>query len=220
MRVTTSMLSETTVQAGIQMGGNSLVNYLNGDMTDSLASSLGNKHKITEGPLAQKKYEKLKDAAEKLGENAAKLSGEGSRSIYEKARKSEDASEVYDEVEKMISNYNDLLEKVRTDTSTLGRFYQQSLKEVMKENKDALAAMGITIDKSGKLSVEKEKLRTSDLDRVESVFGANGTISGRISVIAEKVADSAKANLKSASSQYNSSGNSVDALLRNYDAKS
>ena len=68
--------------------------------------------------------------------------------------------------------------------------------------------------------MEKEKLRTSDLDRVESVFGANGTISGRISVIAEKVADSAKANLKSASSQYNSSGNSVDALLRNYDAKS
>lgn len=36
MRITANMLSEATVQAGIQMGGNSLVNYLNGEESDSL----------------------------------------------------------------------------------------------------------------------------------------------------------------------------------------
>ncbi len=41
MRITANMLSEATVQAGIQMGGNSLVNYLNGEESDSLAKSLG-----------------------------------------------------------------------------------------------------------------------------------------------------------------------------------
>jgi len=214
------MLSDTAVQAGMSMGGNSLVNYLNGDSSDSLVDSLGEKHKVTNGPLAQKKFGKLREAAEKLEQSAGRLNEEGSGSIYEKARKSGDASEVYDEVEKLISNYNDVLDKMRTDTSTLGRFYQQSLKEAMKENKEALGTMGISIDKNGRLSADKEKLRTSDLARVESIFGPEGTISNRISLIAEKVADNAQANIKSASSQYNAAGSSVDALLWSYDAKS
>lgn len=219
MRITSSMVSEASTQAGISMGGNTLASYLNGDTSKTLASSLGENHHSTLDSLNKGKYQKQKEEAERLEQYADSLCGTGDNSIYAKAKESDDASEVYDEVEKMVSAYNGMLDKLRTDMTTLGRFYQSSLKEAVTENKNGLKELGITIDKNGRMVVDKEKLRAADIDKVESVFGETGTLSPKLGMIAEKVADNAQANLKSASSQYNASGNSVDTLIRSYDAK-
>lgn len=219
MRITAGMLSEKTVQAGIQMGGNSLVNYLNGDESDSLAKSLGNNSHSTLKALSKGKYEQLKDAAEKLQQQSAKLNENGSDSIYEKARKTDDPSEVYGEVEKLVSSYNSMLDKLRTDMTTMGRFYQQSLKEAVEENKGLLSGVGISLDKNGRMILDKDKLKATDVDRLENIFGADGVLSSKLNMIAEKAADNAQANLKSISSQYNASGSTVDALLGSFDTK-
>ncbi len=165
------------------------------------------------------KYEKLKESADRLEQYADALNATGNKSLFEEAKKSGDPTEVYGEVEKMVSAYNDLLGRMRTDMSTMGRFYYESLKAVTADHKDELSALGITMDKNGKLSIDKEKLKSADLSRLESVFGAEGTLTSRLNLIAGKVADSAEASLKSASSQYNAAGNSVDSLIRSYDAK-
>ena len=112
-----------------------------------------------------------------------------------------------------------MLDKLRTDMTTMGRFYYQSLKEAVAENKELLGFAGVSIDKNGKMKLDKDKLKTVDADQLESIFGADGTLSSKLNMIAGKVADSAEANLKSASSQYNAAGNSVDSLIRSYDAK-
>lgn len=219
MRITAGMLGESSLQAGMPLAGNTLASYLNSDTSKTLASSLGENHHSTLDILNRGKYEKQKEAAERLEQYADSLNSTGDNSIYAKARKSGDASELYDEVEKLVSAYNGMLDKLRTDMTTLGRFYQSSLKEAAEENKSSLKEIGISFDKNGRMSVDKEKLRAADVDKLESVFGAEGTLSSKLSLIAEKVADSAGANLKSASSQYNASGNSVDSLIRTYDAK-
>lgn len=221
MRITAGMVGEASVQAGMSLtGGSTLASYLNDDTSKTLASSLGESHHSTLDSLNKGKYEKQKEAAERLEQYADSLCGAGNKSIYAKARESGDATELYDEVEKMVSSYNGMLDKLRTDMTTLGRFYQSSLKEAVEENKNGLKELGISIDKNGRMVVDKEKLRSAGVDKVESVFGAEGTLSSKLSMIAEKVADSAAANLKSASSQYNAAGNSVDTLIRTYDAKS
>ena len=148
-----------------------------------------------------------------------RLKESGGKSIYEKARESGDLTELYGEVEKMVASYNGMLDKLRTDMTTMGRFYYQSLKEAVAENKELLGFAGISIDKNGKMKLDKDKLKTVDADQLESIFGADGTLSSKLNMIAGKVADSAEANLKSASSQYNAAGNSVDSLIRSYDAK-
>lgn len=220
MRITAGMLGEASLQAGMPLaGGNTLASYLNGDSSRTLASSLGESHHSTLDSLNKGKYEKQKEAAERLEQYADSLCGTGDKSIYAKARESGDAAELYDEVEKMVSSYNGMLDKLRTDMTTLGRFYQSSLKEAVEENKKGLKELGISIDKNGRMVVDKERLKSAGVDKVESVFGADGTLSSKLSLIAEKVADSAGANLKSASSQYNAAGNSVDTLIRTYDAK-
>lgn len=220
MRITAGMVGEASVQAGMPLtGGSTLASYLDGNTSRTLASSLGESHHSTLDSLNKGKYEKQKEAAERLEQYADSLCGTGDNSIYAKAKESGDASELYDEVEKMVSAYNGMLDKLRTDMTTLGRFYQSSLKEAVNENKNGLKELGISLDKNGRMIVDKEKLKAADVDKVESVFGSDGTLSSKLSLIAEKVADSAAANLKSASSQYNAAGNNVDTLIRSYDAK-
>ena len=203
----------------MSLTGNSLVNYLNGNEPNSLANSLGDSHYSTAKALSKGKYEKMKEAAENLEQYTERLKESGGKSIYEKARESGDLTELYGEVEKMVASYNGMLDKLRTDMTTMGRFYYQSLKEAVAENKELLGFAGISIDKNGKMKLDKDKLKTVDADQLESIFGADGTLSSKLNMIAGKVADSAEANLKSASSQYNAAGNSVDSLIRSYDAK-
>lgn len=203
----------------MSLTGNSLVNYLNGNESKSLANSLGDSHYSTAKALSKGKYEKMKEAAENLEQFTERLKESGGKSIYEKARESGDLTELYGEVEKMVASYNGMLDKLRTDMTTMGRFYYQSLKEAVAENKELLSFAGVSIDKNGKMKLDKDKLKTVDADQLESIFGADGTLSSKLNMIAGKVADSAEANLKSASSQYNAAGNSVDSLIRSYDAK-
>lgn len=219
MRITSTMTGNASLEAGMSLTGNSLVNYLNGNESDSLANSLGDSHYSTAKALSKGKYEKMKEAAENLEQFTERLKESGGKSIYEKARESGDLTELYGEVEKMVASYNGMLDKLRTDMTTMGRFYYQSLKEAVAENKELLGFAGVSIDKNGKMKLDKDKLKTVDADQLESIFGADGTLSSKLNMIAGKVADSAEANLKSASSQYNAAGNSVDSLIRSYDAK-
>lgn len=219
MRITSTMTNGASLEAGMSLTGNSLVNHLNGEESDSLVNSLGENHHSTANVLSKGKYEKQREAAKNLESQSAKLNETGKGSVYEQARESGDAGKVQDEVQKLVSAYNGMLDRLRTDMSTMGRFYQQSLKEAAEENKDLLKLVGISLDKNGRMNIDKEKFKASDVTKLEGIFGAEGTLSSKLNMIAEKVADNAQANLKSASNQYNAAGNSVDPLLRTYDAK-
>lgn len=219
MRITSGMTGAASLEAGMSLTGNSLVNYLNGGDSDSLVNSLGESHHSTANALSKGKYEKMREAAENLEQQAEKMKATDGKSLYDQARESGDLTEVQGEAKKLVSAYNTMLDKLRTDMTTMGRFYQQSLKEAAAENKDALKSIGISLDKNGRMNIDQEKFKSADADRLESVFGADGTLSAKLNLIAGKVTESAEANLKSVSSQYNAAGNSVDTLLRSYDAK-
>lgn len=213
------MTGAASLEAGMSLTGNSLVNYLNGDDSDSLVNSLGESHHSTANALSKGKYEKMREAAENLEQQAERMNETGGKSIYDKAKESGDFTEVQGEVKKLVSAYNTMLDKLRTDMTTMGRFYQQSLKEAAAENKDALKSIGISLDKNGRMNIDQEKFKSADAYKLESIFGADGTLSSKLNLIAGKVTESAEANLKSISSQYNAAGSSVDTLLRSYDAK-
>lgn len=73
MRITSTMTSSASLEAGMSLTGNSLVNYLNGDDSDSLVNSLGENHHSTAKALSKGKYEKMKEAAERLEQYADSL---------------------------------------------------------------------------------------------------------------------------------------------------
>lgn len=220
MRITSGMVSEASQKAGMPLtGSQSLAGYLNEDSSKTLAATLGDKSSLGTNVLSKGKYEKMKDAAERLEQYADALTSAGSGSVYEKAKESGDSSELCDEVERLVSAYNETLDKLSSDMSAMGRFYMSSFKEVVAENKNTLKNLGISTDKNGRMSVDREKLRDADAEQLERVFGGSGTLSSRLNLIAGKVADNAQANVRSIFSQYNAAGSSVDTLLSSYDTK-
>ncbi len=220
MRITDNILNKTSLEAGLPLtGGNSLVNQLNGNASGSIVDALGDHTNSASGSLSKNKYRKIKEAAERLEEQANLLKKAGKDSVFEKARESGDTTQLCEEIKKFTEQYNDMMDNLRTDTGAMNSFYRSSMQQAVTESKEALAEIGIIVDKNGKLSVDEEKLKDADLDTVEKLLGGSGTVMTKLSLIAGKIADNAQANLKSASSRYDAAGNNVDALLRTYDAK-
>lgn len=212
MRITTQMLNASMRKAGLPVNNMSLLNYINGSssQSNSLLSAL-NKNGITTN---NKSYEKLKSQAEKLQETMDALS---SGELFEGARESKDAEAVLSSAQDMIKRYNDTLKSLKGTTSPLNQYYRQMLLEASKDAEGQLKEIGISIASDGTLSLDADKLKSSDIDQLEEVLGADGSFTPKISFLASRIADNAGANAASASSQYNALGNNYFAASGKYD---
>lgn len=212
MRITTQMLNASMRKAGLPINNVSLLNYVNGSSSqgNSLLSAL-NKNGIK---VNDRGYEKLKGLAESLQESAEKV---GSGDAFEEARKSGDKEPIYNNAREMVKNYNDTIKALKNTSSPLDHYYRQMLGEVSTDAEAQLKEIGITRASDGTLSVDKDKLTSADIDKLEEILGADGTFSSRISFLANRIADNAKANAASASSQYNAFGDAYFAAASKYD---
>lgn len=208
MRVTTQMLNESAIKAGLPINRNSLLNYINNnspqntflDALNRRSSNAANKEKKSE-------YEKLGTAAEQLQKKAELFAASEKSSLFEEAIKSGNKEKIYTNAEEFVENYNETVKSLESASDPLGSYYYKMLKENTAENKEMLSEVGITIAKDGTLNFDKDKLKAANLETVEKVFGASGTFSARAAFLATRISDYANANAKAVSSQYNSGGN-------------
>ncbi len=209
MRITTQMLNASMRKAGLPINNVSLLNYVNGSSQGSLLNAL-NKKGIK---LQDKGFEKLKGQAEKLQQAAEKMASEKS---FQEARTSGDLQPIISNVQEMVKNYNNTIKSMKNSSSPLNQYYRQMLKEAAADDKDKLKEIGITRGEDGTLKLDEEKLKASDVDKLEEILGAKGTFSSKVSFLADKIADNARANASSASSQYNALGNNYFASASRY----
>ncbi|NBH15702.1 hypothetical protein D3Z36_16455 [Lachnospiraceae bacterium] len=200
MRITTQVLNASMRRAGLPINSVSLLDCMksSGLQNENPLSALS---KGNASSLDRKKYEALRKSAENLQQSADKLHSD---ELYEEARKSGDTQSVGDYAERLLEQYNQTLKSLKGTTSPLNQFYRQTLIEAAKAGKEELEGIGITQGKDGSLSLDKDKLKEADADTLEQVLG--GSFTEKISFVADKVADNAKANAASASSQYNAAG--------------
>lgn len=209
MRITTQMLNASMRKAGLPINNVSLLNYVNGSSQGSLLNAL-NKKGIK---LQDKGFEKLKGQAEKLQQATEKMASEKS---FQEARTSGDLQPIISNAQEMVKNYNNTIKSMKNSSSPLNQYYRQMLKEAAADDKDKLKEIGITRGEDGTLKLDEEKLKASDVDKLEEILGAKGTFSSKVSFLADKIADNARANASSASSQYNALGNNYFASASRY----
>ncbi|MDE7253258.1 MAG: hypothetical protein K2O32_10005 [Acetatifactor sp.] len=220
MRVTTQMLNESARRAGLPVNGTSLLNYVNGsgkNNSNSLLSALKSKSSNKVSAVDKGKYEKMEKAAEKLGKQADKFSATGEESLLAKAKASGDYTDVYKEIEALISEYNSTLSILGSVPSNMNSFYAQNMKDLISEHSEALASIGITADKSGKLQLDKEKLEAADKEKLAKVLGSEGKLNAKLSFLAGRVENNAQSNLESASAGYSMNGDFTSAYHNKYD---
>lgn len=214
MRITDQVMNATARKAGVPVNL-SLVDYLNKNNKNSLEDMFG----VDSNTNSAKKssYEKLEKKAEELAKSAQAFLTEGQDSIFAKAKESGDNEELYNAVERLLAGYNDTMKALKSSSSPLDGYYRQMLQDAAEENSEALKAAGITIEKDGTLRVDKDKLKETDIDSLEKLFGPSGTFSEKTAFLGERIADNAGANALSYSSKYNADGNSYAILGNKYD---
>ncbi len=214
MRISTQMLNESARKAGLPINSTSLVNYLNGNSSDTLLNAL-NKSGTTDA-ATKTRYEKLEKAADQLSEAASVFMTTGEKSLFSKARESGDSQDIYNAVEDMVGKYNSTIMALKNTPSTLNDYYSQMLKSAVSDSKGALESIGITVAKDGSLSVDKDKLKGADTDILENVLGSTMGFTQKAAYVAGRVSDNARANQSSLSSQYSSTGSVYSPLASKY----
>lgn len=219
MRVTTQMLNESARKAGLPVNNTSLLNYVNGNgsNSNSLLQALKSKTSGRGSSSDKAKYEKLEKAAEGLGRQADKFTAADEKSLFEQAKATGDYTDVYKEIEALISEYNSTVSILKSAPGTMNDFYRQSMQDLVAENEEALAGIGVFLDKNGKLSVDKEKLEAADRATLEKILGKDGKFTSKLSFLAGRVEDNAESNVASASSVYSATGDITGAYLNRYD---
>lgn len=219
MRVTTQMLNASAKRAGIPLGDTSLLKYINGENAQSTQSSLLNALSNTQSSTVSKtqraSYEKLEESAEALGETLNLFLTEGEENVFQKVK--EDKSVVYDSVKKFVDNYNSTVKALKSVSNPLNDFYKEMMEETLTESEVDLSAIGITHNESGTLNLDKDKLKSADLETIKKALDGNGTFSTKVAFIAGRISDNAEANVESYSSQYGADGYSYSTNTSKYE---
>lgn len=208
MRITTSMLAQTSRETGVPILQNSLLNVLNKQSSGSagLLDALTSKQNAEKTSALQKSTKELGGAADKLAASAKKLTETGEGSLFGKAKESGDTKELISELGSLIEHYNKTLELLKEADSSLNSFYHKELKAAAEQTAEQLKAVGVTQNKDGSLAVDKKVLENADYDALKAAFGENSKFTTRTEYISSKAADNADTVLASISSQYNAKG--------------
>ena len=168
-------------------------------------------------------YEKVASSASNLNSVISSLSNE---SLWNEDSSDYSKDKVYDTVNNFVSAYNTLITNINTVGSTIENTNKTKLDKLVTDNKEALAAVGITVDDNGKLSVDTDKLKSADMSELKKMLGSESELMKGIkeqSGSVNNIVSEALSIQKSLSGLYNSSSSSVDVsdLLygTSYDSK-
>ncbi len=201
MRITTQMMNASAQKAGITLGGNSLLNYVNGNSTMNTQSALLNSLNTTQVSKTERaNYEKLEESADVLAKSLMSFLEEGKEDKFSKKT-----------VGDFVEQYNSLVNTLKKNDSQLNNFYREMLDEAVKENAESLETIGITVNKNGTLGFDAEKFECADADTVKKVLGENGTVSVKAAFIVGRIGENAAANIESYSTRYSANGYSYAA---------
>ena len=91
--------------------------------------------------------------------------------------------------------------------STIKNPYGTRLNDLTDKNKEALEAIGITVESDGKLKIDSDKLKQADISEVKKIFGSDSEFIKGVKEQSEEVNNIVSQALsiqKSLSSLYNS----------------
>ena len=154
--------------------------------------------------------EKTAGAAANLNKSIEALSD---TSIWNTDSKDYSSDSTYDAIANFVSSYNTLLSKTDSVGSTIKNTYGTKLNDLTDKNKEALEAIGITVESDGKLKIDSDKLKQADISEVKKIFGSDSEFIKGVKEQSEEVNNIVSQALsiqKSLSSLYNSSSSSVD----------
>lgn len=186
-------------------GGSSRLNAMkikNGKKSGALGASMGTASADRYGKTG---YERLRRAADTLESRAESV-----------GKKADAAAASATETESLLASYNDTLKNLSQCDGALNSFYRQTLKQAAADNQDTLREIGISIGSDGSLRLNQAKFKAVDGEKVKAALGSGSGFGKRLGVVASRVSDGAAANVRTASSRYDSGGDTISSYFSRY----
>lgn len=161
-----------------------------------------------------------KTDADSLRTAASKLSTRGSKSLFKSEQQevtdeetgetklvnSYDMDAIADAVKSFADSYNKVVDSSLTPSNAQLTKKAAVMINTTKMNKSLLADIGITIGSNYKLTIDEEKLKKADINKVMSLFNGTGSYASQISTKASEISSIASKVISNASTGYGSSG--------------
>ena len=165
---------------------------------------------------AIKELKQIQTDANALRDAASKLMQRGSSS----ALGSDDMNKAYAAVKDFADKYNTLMEEGSESDSKSIKRTAEGMVDLMKDYKESLNEIGITIDKDNKLVVDKDVFMKSSMDKVQDLFRGNNSLSYLTSMRAITISNTAysesnKSNLYTGNGSYTapSTGDMFNSII-------
>ena len=213
MRVTDQMMNRMAEKSGLPIHSNRGM----GSSDNSLLSALNKKSSASAYDRMKMKsnYRTLTKDANSLHDAASLFTTEeGKESIYTKSEASQDMSEIVSGTQKLADGYNKMISGLKESSSGLNDLYLAELKKAADEQDEYLTEIGIARDKSGKMSVDVEKLKAANLETLQR---AMEPFADKVSFLSERISANAKAEGSNISNHYDQSGNLYSGAGSTYD---
>lgn len=219
MRITSQMLSENMKKAGVGGRRRTLLDYIKTGKNSNLFNIMNTKAGAAVNSAGMARYEKLDKAADKLVGQLEKLASDKEDSVINKAKESGDRSQLQKDVAAMVESFNDMLSTMKFTTGNLNSFYRKSVNDLIKENKEALAEVGINVGSDGSLDIDKTKFNDASFEKIEEILGEKSPFISKLAFVTQHIGDNAAANIETASSSYLPNGVSAGSRQNRYDFK-
>ncbi len=161
------------------------------------------------------------------GSSAAALKADGealaSDKLYEKIKDKDgketdqyDIDKIFSTAKSFVNNYNKMFDAAKSNTNSGVTANLAKIKEKTEQNKEALKQFGINVDEKGKMTIDEDTFKKSDMSQVQKFFKDYGSsIATNASLV--DYYSTTKANTASgytAAGAYNVQGSSrfVDAI--------
>ena len=149
-----------------------------------------------------------------------------SSSLWDESKEGYSKDNIISGIKDFVSSYNTLMTNIDNVGKIVENTYKTKFNQYVKEHEKELAEVGITIEKDGKMTIDKDKLNEDDVSALKKVFGNDSefmkkldSVNSEMNEVVSKAMDiknsmSGLYNANSSSVDYNSllSGNSFNYL--------
>lgn len=160
-------------------------------------------------------FNSLSKAAKELNDSSLYAEGdyEVTSSSGEKSSSKYNYDKIYDKLNSFVDAYNSAIKSgASSDTKSINT---KTLNTIFATttNSSLLSSIGVTTDKDGYLSIDRDKFNSANISSIKSLFNGQGTYADTVASKADLTASIAEGKLSGSKSTYASSGSAAKTDL-------
>ena len=129
------------------------------------------------------------------------------KSLYEgEDGKEYDKSDLIKKISNFVTAYNSEVTSIDNCGGALKNTFSNELTSTYNVNKDLLDQVGITIDSSGKMSIDNDKIEQTETSKLQEIFGTDSTYMKALAASADSIYGIVDKALSYATTNYTSAG--------------